>query len=461
MPEVMALLLFITVCLVLLTGYPVAFALGGTALLFSFIGILTGTFDTAFLTALPNRLYGIMTNMTLIAVPLFIFMGVMLEKSKVADKLLDTMALLFGSMRGGLGISVILVWMLLAASTGIVGATVVTMGLLSLPTMLKRGYDPAIATGAICASGTLGQIIPPSIILILLGDVLSSAYQQAQLDMGIFAPKTVSVGDLFAGALIPGLLLVVLYIIYLGVLAYLKPNLMPAIPEEERNINKSELYIRVLKVLFPPLFLILSVLGSILGGLATPTEAASVGAMGAILLAISQRQFNLEILQHVMRDTLRITSMVFLIFIGASLFSLVFRGFGGDDVVREILTDLPGGVISAMFIVMLVMFLLGFILDFIEITFVMVPIVAPILFTMGIDPVWLGIMFAINLQTSFLTPPFGFALFYLRGVAPKEIPTSAIYKGVMPFIGIQIFTMAILVFWPELATWLPTIIYGE
>lgn len=460
MPEIMALLLFISVCLVLLTGYPVAFALGGTALLFAFLGILTGTFDPTFLTALPNRLYGIMTNMTLIAVPLFIFMGVMLEKSKVADKLLDTMALLFGSMRGGLGISVIIVGMLLAASTGIVGATVVTMGLLSLPTMIKRGYDPAIATGAICASGTLGQIIPPSIILILLGDVLSSAYQQAQLDMGIFAPKTVSVGDLFAGALLPGLLLVFFYIIYLASMAYLKPHLMPAIPEDERNINKTELFIRILKVLFPPLFLILAVLGSILTGLATPTEAASVGAIGAILLAISQRQFNLNILQNVMRDTLRITSMVFLIFIGASLFSLVFRGFGGDDVIREVLTNLPGGVISAMFIVMLVMFLLGFILDFIEITFVVVPIVAPILFIMGIDPVWLGIMFAINLQTSFLTPPFGFALFYLRGVAPKEIPTSAIYKGVIPFIGIQIFTMAILVFWPELATWLPNLIYG-
>ncbi len=420
MAEVMALLLFISVCLILLTGYPVAFALGGTALIFAFIGILTGTFDTAFLTALPNRLYGIMTNMTLIAVPLFIFMGVMLEKSKVADKLLDTMALLFGSMRGGLGISVILVGMLLAASTGIVGATVVTMGLLSLPTMLKRGYDPSIATGAICASGTLGQIIPPSIILILLGDVLSSAYQQAQLDMGIFSPKTVSVGDLFAGALFPGLLLVGLYIIYLLAIAYIKPGSMPAIPKSEREINKFELYSRIIKVLFPPLFLIIAVLGSILGGLATPTEAASVGAMGAILLAISQRQFSLTVLQTVMRDTLRITSMVFLIFIGASLFSLVFRGFGGDDVVREVLTDLPGGVVSAMFIVMLVMFLLGFILDFIEITFVMVPIVAPILFTMGIDPVWLGIMFAINLQTSFLTPPFGFALFYLRGVAPKE-----------------------------------------
>lgn len=461
MPELMALLLFISVCLILLTGYPVAFALGGTALLFSFIGVLTGTFDTAFLTALPNRLYGIMTNMTLIAVPLFVFMGVMLEKSKVADKLLDTMALLFGSLRGGLGISVILVGMLLAASTGIVGATVVTMGLLSLPTMLKRGYDPSIATGAICASGTLGQIIPPSIILILLGDVLSSAYQQAQLDMGIFSPKTVSVGDLFAGALIPGLLLVALYIIYLSVMAYLKPNLMPAIPEDERSINKIELFVRILKVLFPPLFLILAVLGSILGGLATPTEAASVGAMGAMILAISQRQFTLDILQTVMRDTLRITSMVFLIFIGASLFSLVFRGFGGDDVVRDILTDLPGGVVGAMFIVMLVMFLLGFILDFIEITFVMVPLVAPILFTMGIDPVWLGIMFAINLQTSFLTPPFGFALFYLRGVAPKEIPTSAIYRGVVPFIAIQIIMMAALVFWPELATWLPNKIYGS
>ena len=461
MAELMALLLFISVCLILLTGYPVAFALGGTALLFSFIGILTGTFDSAFLTALPNRLYGIIGNTTLIAVPLFIFMGVMLEKSKVADNLLDTMALLFGSLRGGLGISVILVGMLLAASTGIVGATVVTMGLLSLPTMLRRGYDPAVATGAICASGTLGQIIPPSIILILLGDVLSSAYQQAQLDMGVFSPKTISVGDLFAGALIPGLLLVALYIIYLITLTFIKPNAMPAIPSDERQINKTELFIRVLKVLFPPLFLILAVLGSILTGLATPTEAASVGAIGAIFLAISQRQFTLEILQTVMRDTLRITSMVFLIFIGASLFSLVFRGFGGDEIVREILTDLPGGVIGAMFVVMLVMFLLGFILDFIEITFVMVPIVAPILFTMGIDPVWLGIMFAINLQTSFLTPPFGFALFYLRGVAPKEIPTSAIYKGVIPFIAIQVFAMILLVFWPELATWLPNLIYGS
>ena len=461
MAEIMALLLFISVCLVLLSGYPVAFALGGTALLFSAIGIVTGTFDTAFLSALPNRLYGIMSNMTLIAVPLFIFMGVMLEKSRVADKLLDTMALLFGPLRGGLGLSVILVGMLLAASTGIVGATVVTMGLLSLPTMLRRGYDPAVATGAICASGTLGQIIHPSIILVLLGDVLSSAYQQALLDMGIFNPKPVSVGDLFAGALFPGLLLVVLYLVYVSVMAFLHAEKLPAIPHEERNIDRSELALRILKVLFPPLFLILAVLGSILGGFATPTEAASVGAVGAIILAIGQRQFNLEILQQVMRDTLRITSMVFLIFIGASLFSLVFRGFGGDEVVREVLTNLPGGVITAMFIVMLVMFLLGFILDFIEITFVIVPIVAPVLFTMGIDPIWLGIMFAINLQTSFLTPPFGFALFYLRGVAPKEIQTRDIYRGVMPFIMIQLLTMALLVFWPDLATWLPAQIYGE
>lgn len=460
MAEAMAILLFITVCLVLLTGYPVAFALSGTALLFALLGNITGTFDSSFLTALPNRLFGIMTNMTLIAVPLFIFMGVMLERSRVAEKLLDTMAMLFGSLRGGLGISVVLVGMLLAASTGIVGATVVTMGLLSLPTMLRRGYDPAIATGTICASGTLGQIIPPSIILILLGDVLSSAYQQAQLDMGVFAPKTVSVGDLFAGALFPGLLLVLLYIIYLGYKAISQPSSMPAIPADERKLDSKELIIRIVQVLFPPLFLIIAVLGSILGGLATPTEAASVGAVGATLLAISQRQFNLEILRDVMRDTLRVTSMVFLIFIGASLFSLVFRGFGGDEMVREVLTDLPGGLFSAMFIVMLVMFLLGFILDFIEITFVMVPIVAPILFMMGVDPIWLGIMFAINLQTSFLTPPFGFALFYLRGVAPPEIETHQLYRGVIPFIAIQLFAMFILVFWPELVTWLPGKIYG-
>ena len=458
--ELMPLLMFASVCIVLLSGYPVAFALGGTALLFAVLGSMTGDFDAAFLQALPNRLYGIMTNVTLIAVPLFVFMGVMLERSKVADKLLDTMALLFGPLRGGLGISVTIVGMLLAASTGIVGATVVTMGLLSLPTMLKRGYHPSIATGTICASGTLGQIIPPSIVLVLLGDVLSSAYQQAQLDMGLFSPETVSVGDLFAGALIPGLLLVGMYVLYLASIAIIKPESVPAIPKAERQLD-TPLIKQVLKVLLPPLILIIAVLGSIMAGAATPTEAASVGAVGAILLAFSQKQFNLPVLKEVMRSTTRVTSMVFMIFIGASLFSLVFRGLGGDDMVRELLTNLPGGVFTAMLIVMLLMFLLGFILDFIEITFVVVPIVAPILLTMGLDPVWLGIMIAINLQTSFLTPPFGFALFYLRGVSPEGVSTMQIYRGVIPFIAIQVLAMVMLAFWPQLATWLPEQIYGS
>jgi len=456
----MPLLMFFVICLVLLFGYPVAFSLGGTALLFAWFGSLTGYFDDAFLQALPNRLYGIMTNQTLIAVPLFVFMGVMLERSRVAENLLDTMAALFGSMRGGLGISVTLVGMLLAASTGIVGATVVTMGLLSLPTMLKRNYDPALAAGTICAAGTLGQIIPPSIILVLLGDVLSAAYQQAQLDMGIFSPETLSVGDLFVGALIPGLMLVGLYLLYQVFIAFIRPDAAPAIPLEDRQFEKGELLIRVLKGLMPPLLLIVSVLGSILTGLATPTEAASVGAMGAILLAISQRQLNLTTLQAVMVSTTKVTSMVFLIFIGASIFSLVFRGFGGDEVVTELLTDLPGGVVGAMAVVMLVMFLLGFILDFIEITFVVVPIVGPILLAMGLDPIWLGVMIAINLQTSFLTPPFGFALFYLRGVAPPEVTTAQIYRGVAPFIVIQLIMLGLLAYWPALATWLPKIVYG-
>ncbi|MCU7857314.1 MAG: TRAP transporter large permease subunit [Candidatus Thiodiazotropha sp. (ex Lucinoma borealis)] len=459
MAEFLPLLLFLTVCLVLLLGYPVAFSLGGTALAFAWIGSWAGYFDDAFLQALPNRLYGIMTNETLIAVPLFVFMGVMLERSRVAENLLDTMASLFGPLRGGLGISVTLVGMLLAASTGIVGATVVTMGLLSLPTMLKRNYDPAISCGLVCAAGTLGQIIPPSIILVLLGDVLSAAYQQAQLNMGIFSPDTVSVGDLFVGAMVPGLMLVLLYILYLVTVAVVKPDSVPAIPIAERALEQ-RLFLRALKVLVPPLLLIVAVLGSILGGVATPTEAASVGAIGAMLLAISQQQFNMKTLQEVMTGTTRVTSMVFLIFIGASLFSLVFRGFGGDEVVTELLTDLPGGVIGAMLVVMLVMFLLGFILDFIEITFVVVPIVGPILLSMGLDPVWLGVMIAINLQTSFLTPPFGFALFYLRGVAPREVTTGEIYRGVAPFIVIQLLMLGLLAYWPSLATWLPDLIYG-
>ena len=460
MVEFIPLILFLVVCLVLLLGYPVAFSLGGTALAFAWIGGMTGYFDDAFLQALPNRLYGIMTNETLIAVPLFVFMGVMLERSRVAENLLDTMASLFGPLRGGLGVSVTLVGMLLAASTGIVGATVVTMGLLSLPTMLKRNYDPGFSTGVICASGTLGQIIPPSIILVLLGDVLSAAYQQAQLDMGIFSPDTVSVGDLFVGAFLPGLLLVLLYLIYQVGVAFIRPASVPAIPKEERELDWHRLMVRVVKVLVPPLLLIVAVLGSILGGLATPTEAASVGAIGAMLLALSQRQLNLSTLKAVVTGTTKVTSMVFMIFIGASLFSLVFRGFGGDEVVTDLLTDLPGGVVGAMVVVMLVMFLLGFILDFIEITFVVVPIVGPVLLSMGLDPVWLGVMIAINLQTSFLTPPFGFALFYLRGVAPREVTTGAICRGVAPFIAIQLLMLALLAYWPQLATWLPGLVYG-
>jgi len=452
--EWMAFYLFAAVFILLLFGYPVAFTLAGTALLFTFIGEATGTFDPAFLEALPNRLYGIITNQVLIAVPLFVFMGVMLERSKIAEKLLETMTRLFGPLRGGMGISVTLVGMLLAASTGIVGATVVTMGLLSLPTMLKRGYDPRLSTGVICASGTLGQIIPPSIVLVLLGDVLSSAYQQAQLEMGIFSPETISVGDLFVGAVIPGLLLVCLYIVYLALIAFLKPDAMPAIPREAHE-SSNHLVEDVLTSLLPPIILIVVVLGSIIGGFATPTEAAAIGAVGAMALAAAKKQLNRENLTEVVRSTTRVTSMVFMILIGASLFSLVFRGFGGDELVQELLTDLPGGIFTAVFVVMLVMFLLGFVLDFIEIIFVVIPIVGPVLLAMDIDPVWLGIMIAINLQTSFLTPPFGFALFYLRGVAPDTIKTTHIYRGVIPFIIIQIIAMGLIAYWPQLATWLP------
>ena len=456
--EIIAFILFLAVICILLFGFPVAFTLAGVSLMFAFIGILTGHFDPALLHAFPSRLFGIMTNETLIAVPLFVFMGVMLERSNIAEELLDAMASLFGALRGGLGISVVLVGMLLAASTGIVGATVVTLGLLSLPTMLNRGYRKDISTGLICASGTLGQIIPPSIILVLLGDILSSAYQQAQLKQGIFSPETVSVGDLFLGAVFPGLLLVALYVLYLVFMAWNKPDVMPA-AVQHNDINFAAFVKRITRALLPPIILIVAVLGSIFKGIATPTEAASVGAVGAILLALFNRRLDLQCLKDVMQRSVRVTCMVFMIFIGASIFSLVFRGYGGDNTVHEILTQLPGGVISAVFIVMLLMFLLGFILDFIEITFVVVPIVGPVLLTLGVDPVWLGIMIAINLQTSFLTPPFGFALFYLRGVAPKEIQTKQIYKGVAPFIAIQVFALLLIAYFPELATWLPQKVY--
>lgn len=445
----LALLMFVTIIAVLMAGFPVAFTLAGVALLFAGVGTLFGVFDPI-LAALPSRIFGIMNNQTLLAVPLFVFMGAMLERAKIAEDLLETMSDLFGKRPGGLAVSVIVVGMLLAASTGIVGATVVTMGMLSLPTMIKRGYDPGVSTGVICASGTLGQIIPPSIVLVLLGDQLSSAYQQAQLKQGIFAPETLSVGDLFMGAVIPGVILVSLYLLYIIWLAYFNPDKVP-VDDSTSAVSLAN----VLKALLPPLLLIMVVLGSIIAGLATPTEAASVGAVGALLLAVVKKQFDLSRLREVMDSTLRITCMVFMILIGATLFSLVFRGFGGDDAVHQMLTHLPGGVVTAVIIVMLIMFVLGFILDFIEITFVVVPIVGPILLSMGLDPVWLGIMIAINLQTSFLTPPFGFALFYLRGVAPDEIKTGAIYKGVMPFIAIQVLVLLLLALWPELATWLP------
>jgi len=460
--EYLALLMFVVVCFVLLMGYPVALSLAGTALLFAAIGSSFGAFDFTFLGALPNRLFGIINNQTLLAVPLFVFMGAMLERSKIAENLLNAMSMLFGKYHGGLGISVILVGMLLAASTGIVGATVVTMGLLALPTMLKRGYDVKFSTGIICATGTLGQIIPPSIALVLLGDVLSSAYQKAQLDMGIFSPETVSVGDLFAGAVVPGLILVLLYMAYCIGLAIFKPSMVPCIePEDiaEISAGKSKVQV-VLGALIPPLLLMFTVLGSILFGFATPTEAAGVGAMGATLLALVQKQLTVAKLKAVMQSTLKITSMVFLILIGASLFSLVFRGFGGEELIKGLFEQMPGGVIGATLIVMLVIFLLGFILDFIEITFVVVPIVAPILLAMGLDPIWLGIMIAINLQTSFLTPPFGFALFYLRGVADKAVKTADIYRGVIPFIAMQVLLMLMLAIWPSLITWLPNFIYG-
>ena len=449
--EYLSLYLFLAVCLFLMLGYPVAFTLAGTALAFATGGVLTGVFDAGFLSALPARIFGTVNNSTLIAVPLFILMGTILEKSRVAEELLDSMARLFGSVRGGLGISVVVVGMFLAASTGIVGATVVTMGLLSLPSMLRSGYSPSLAAGTICATGTLGQIIPPSIALVLLGDILSNAYQQAQLSTGTLNPKTVSVGDLFMGALIPGLILVAMYILYLLVQARLKPETAP--PSTLEPVSAGV----VLRGLIPPLGLIILVLGSILVGAATPTEAAGIGAIGALLLAIAKGQMGFVRLKDAMRQTLEITCMVFMILIGAAVFSLVFRGFGGEELVQTFFHGLPGGVMAATLVVMVVIFLLGFILDFIEITFVVVPIVGPILLAMGLDPVWLGIMIALNLQTSFLTPPFGFALFYLRGVAPESVTTSAIYKGVVPFILMQLALLIALWFWPGIATWLPSV----
>lgn len=460
--EWVAIVMFVCICFFLMLGYPVALTLAGTALLFAFTGAAFGVFELVFLNAITSRIFsGIMQNEIMLAVPLFVFMGVVLEKTKMAEDLLDTMAMLFGQFRGGLAISVCVVGALLAASTGIVGATVVTMGLLSLPTMMRRNYSKSLAAGTICASGTLGQIIPPSIVLVLLGDVLSTAYTDAQLKMGNFSPDTVSVGDLFVGALIPGFMLVGLYIVYIILRAFIHPETSPAIPAEEIAKAKEGNFLKhVMVVLLPPLVLVLSVLGSILAGIATPTEAAAVGAVGALILAAMRKKLNVETLKSVCDSTLGVNAMVFFVLIGASFFSVVFRGYGGEELVERFLHNLPGGKWGALFIVMLIIFLLGFILDFIEITFVVIPIVGPVLLMLGFDPVWLGIMIAINLQTSFLTPPFGFALFYLRGVAPPEVTTLDIYKGVLPYIVIQVIMLVLLALLPEVATWLPNIVYG-
>lgn len=450
------LIMFAATFAALSLGYPVAATLAGVALLFAFGGIMTGAFNPNDLGFSAGRLFGIVTNQTLIAVPLFVFMGVVLEKTRIAEDLLSSIASLLSGFRGGLAITVVFVGMLMAASTGIVGATVVTMGLMSLPTMLQQGYKPSLATGTISATGTLGQIIPPSIALVLLGDVLSNAYQQAQLNMGVFAPKSVSVGDLFAGAIIPGLILVGFYFIYVIIRAVLDPESMPPAAD---STTKTASPILALKRLCPPLLLIFAVLGSILMGWATPTEAAGVGAGGALLLAFSYRRVSIDTLRETCESTLTTTAMVFFILVGASIFSLVFRGYGGDELIQTIFESMPGGMWGALAVVMIVIFLLGFILDFIEITFVVVPIVGPILLAMGIDPIWLGVLIAVNLQTSFLTPPFGFALFYLRGVTPPSVTTADMYRGVVPYIGLQLLLLTLLLIWPALTTWLPGVLY--
>lgn len=456
--EILALVMFFAVIGVLMLGFPVAFSLAGTSLIFAAIAHFLGALDLSNLSSVAPRYMGIMLNEVLVAVPLFIFMGMMLERSGIAEKLLITMGRLFGDLRGGLGLSVILVGALLAASTGIIGATVVTMGLLSLPAMLKAGYDPKLATGVITASGTLGQIIPPSTVLIFMGDMLSGINSQVQMSLGNFAPTPVSVGNLFAGAFIPGMMLMGIYMLYMIYKAVRHPDTCPALIMTAEE--KSRLLKDVFTTLLPPLVLIIAVLGSILGGIATPTESASVGAIGAMILAAFQRKLTYTNLRQVMYATANTTTMIFIILIGATVFSLVFRMMGGEELVSDFLNSLPGGQLGAILFVMLLMFLLGFILDTFEIIFLVLPITAPILLMMGVEPVWLGVIVAVNLQTSFLTPPFGFALFYLRGVAPDSVSTMTIYKGAVPFVVLQLIVIALLVAFPQLVTWLPSQIYN-
>jgi tripartite ATP-independent transporter DctM subunit len=459
--ELLAILMVVAVIAALMAGYPVALTLAGTSLIFAMLGHMLGAMGLGILGALPQRIFGVMTNETLLAIPMFIFMGVMLERSRVAEELLETMGRLFGTLRGGLGISVVIVGTLLAAAKGVVGATTVTMGLIMLPAMLRFGYDPRLAAGTVAATATLAQIFPPATVLVLLGDQLGNAYQAAQLAQGKFSPDVVSVSDLFAGALLPGFALVALYLVYLIAVAIVRPRASPALPPGPDSLRGVALIRRLAAVLIAPLVLILAVLGSILGGIATPTEAASIGAVGALLLAVHRAGVR-GLLMPVIETTTQITAMIFLILIGATLFSLVFRALGGDDMVHRALTNLPGGVNGAVLAVMLAMFLLGFVMDAFEIIFVVVPIVAPVLLKMpGVDPVWLGIMMAVNLQTSYMHPPLGPTLFYLRGVAPPEITTRHIYVGIIPFVLIQLFALVVLWFAPALATALPHALYGR
>jgi TRAP-type mannitol/chloroaromatic compound transport system permease large subunit len=508
LPEFLAILMVVAVCGLLFAGYPVALTLGGVSLAFAALGHIAGAMDIGLLYALPQRIFGVMTNTVLLAIPLFIFMGVMLERSRIAEDLLETMGRLFGALPGGLGISVVLVGVLLAAAKGVVGATVVTIALITLPTMLRHGYDKRLAAGTVAATATLAQILPPATVLVLLGDQLNNSFQAAQLAKGIFAPESVSVSDLFAGALIPGLTLVALYLLFLVAVAFLRPSAVPPIPPDPAAPHGLALVAQVARAMVAPALLIVVVLGSILIGLATPTEAAAVGAVGAILLAalridraprwpgylcvigflalIALRATMPQALLVVLilgvagalvfavhqiwragylaptvTKTTQMTSMIFAILIGATLFSLVFRGLGGDDMVHRALANLPGGAAGAILAVMLAMFLLGFVMDAFEIIFVVIPIVAPPLLAMpGVDPIWLGIMMAVNLQTSYMHPPLGPTLFFLRGVAPPEITTRHIYVGIIPFVLIQLFALVVLWFVPGLATGLPRMLYG-
>ena len=439
------ILFLILVFVSLLSGFPVAFILSGVSLLFAFVGVIFGFFDYSFLMAFPNRLFGVMGNQNLLAVPLFIFMGLVLEKTKIAENLIQDMNAMFNKTDSGLAISVVVVGALLAASTGIVGASVVTLGLLTYPVLIKNGYSPSIASGTICASGTLGQIIPPSLVLILLADVLSSSYQQAQLNMGIFSPETITIADLFLGAILPGLLLPIFYTIYLKTLK---------IKSVESIASKK---LSLLNIIYP-LGLMFLVLGSIIFGIATPSEAAGIGALGAIFIGYSRNSLTKNILDNCVYDSIRLTSMVFMILIGAILFSLVFRGLGGEEVIHKLLVELPNDKMLTLIIVLVIMFILGFILDFIEITFIVIPLIGPALFTLGFDPLWVGILIALVLQTSFITPPFGFSLFYLRGVLPKTVQTTEIYRGIIPFLIIQVVLMACVFMFPSLATYLPELL---